>query len=681
MDDLTKEILRYKNAKTDNDRAFLTYLLGVQQLKASQKMSQQIVTIKGDKGDTPQRGVDYLTKVEFDQIKKELTPVKGKDYRDGIDGNTPIIDHKAIAREAIKLIKIPKDGKTPIIDYGKIVEKVLENIRIPKDGKDGSPDMAEDIRNKLELFIGGPDEDKLKIEAIGGLEDWLKKNKAPGGFVMQPNITDFYANGARIWAGAEFDIVGGLNAVVVGSVVNGRMVYTINASGTGTPPGLPIVLGIDNHTGEQQIISNDGFSTLDIKNGFINTGITDGGFVSNNFYADASSINMNYSDGTNSGEVAIQAIDAHISHNLQIDMIAPTFSVASTINISLDSVFVEAGDISNVGNNTLFTLNDASQYVLISSGSGSTLPILFDMLNTQIKIGSVATPLDGVSGLTWNPVLVSNNVDSYSAINNYNRSATMSASADMICANDADDGSILGGHFVDMGINSSVYNPSISGLYTGGANAAYLLVNGGALSLMTQKSFPVYIRTGGYNNDSHIRMTVDAFSPIVTMGYSGAGGQTGVYQIAGATSGTNSITASATADQMIFKNLSGNTVQVLDNKLSAIYSGRVQQKRGADVASAGTITMGNDGNMFHVTGNNTINYMTSTDWQDGSEVVLVMTGKAGINSSAGSVPAGTKAFLLQGNVNWFSASKKETFIFRLDLGLDVWLQITPVGSH
>ncbi len=39
-----------------------------------------------------------------------------------------------------------------------------------RDGNDGSPDMAEDVRNKLELLSG---EDRLKIEAILGLREAL----------------------------------------------------------------------------------------------------------------------------------------------------------------------------------------------------------------------------------------------------------------------------------------------------------------------------------------------------------------------------------------------------------------------------------------------------------------------------------------------------------------------------
>lgn len=54
-------------------------------------------------------------------------------------------------------------------------------------GKDGSPDTAEDIRNKLELFIGGPEDDKPKIEVIGHLREELDAFKKKLSSLSQGN--------------------------------------------------------------------------------------------------------------------------------------------------------------------------------------------------------------------------------------------------------------------------------------------------------------------------------------------------------------------------------------------------------------------------------------------------------------------------------------------------------------
>ncbi len=72
---------------------------------------------------------------------------------------------------------IAKSITIPVVE--KIVEKTTETVirEVPTVTVNEVPnkDTAEDIRNKLELFIGGPEEDKLKIEAIGNLRDELEK--------------------------------------------------------------------------------------------------------------------------------------------------------------------------------------------------------------------------------------------------------------------------------------------------------------------------------------------------------------------------------------------------------------------------------------------------------------------------------------------------------------------------
>jgi hypothetical protein len=50
---------------------------------------------------------------------------------------------------------------------------------------------------------------------------------------------------------------------------------------------------------------------------------------------------------------------------------------------------------------------------------------------------------------------------------------------------------------------------------------------------------------------------------------------------------------------------------------------RHQQGKGASIASATTITLGNDGNVFPVTGTTAITGITTTNWQAGSIVVLI----------------------------------------------------------
>jgi hypothetical protein len=120
---------------------------------ASRKIEMSGATmIKGDKGDSPIKGVDYYTPEELAQIKDELTPkkgddyftpeeieeiksgikeevtpIKGVDYVDGKDADeTKIITKLSkkipTAEEVASLVKVPKPQ---IIDRKKLIEDVI----------------------------------------------------------------------------------------------------------------------------------------------------------------------------------------------------------------------------------------------------------------------------------------------------------------------------------------------------------------------------------------------------------------------------------------------------------------------------------------------------------------------------------------------------------------------------
>lgn len=61
-------------------------------------------------------------------------------------------------------------------------------------------------------------------------------------------------------------------------------------------------------------------------------------------------------------------------------------------------------------------------------------------------------------------------------------------------------------------------------------------------------------------------------------------------------------------------------------------SSRFNTKQGTDVASASTLTLGNGGNVFELTGTTAVNLITSTGWQNGSEIVLVANENVTINN-------------------------------------------------
>lgn len=100
----------------------------------------------GDKGDTPKKGRDYFTKGEIEQFKKDVTPKKGIDYRDGVDGYTPKkgIDYRD-----------GKDGDS--VDEEKVIKKVTKEV-LKK-----IPDITQDTMNQIGYVTGGIGDPALKF--------------------------------------------------------------------------------------------------------------------------------------------------------------------------------------------------------------------------------------------------------------------------------------------------------------------------------------------------------------------------------------------------------------------------------------------------------------------------------------------------------------------------------------
>lgn len=128
--------------------------------KKALEISKTTSKLKGEKGDTPVKGIDYFTKEEIDKVKSELRPIKGKDYFDGKDG---------------------KDGYTPIkgIDYFNGKDgKDGKNGKDGKDGKDGSPDTKYNIRDKLADLSG---EERLDAKHIKNIDKQIRMTVTQSG--------------------------------------------------------------------------------------------------------------------------------------------------------------------------------------------------------------------------------------------------------------------------------------------------------------------------------------------------------------------------------------------------------------------------------------------------------------------------------------------------------------------
>jgi len=125
--------------------------------------------LKGDKGDSPIKGKDYLTNEELQQIKDEVTPKLGTDYQLPENGKDYILtdeDKKEIAKKI----------KVPIVE--KIIEKtetIKEQPIITNEVKEVAvAETAEQIVQKLQAIKQA----WLELSQIKGLQELINESGA-----------------------------------------------------------------------------------------------------------------------------------------------------------------------------------------------------------------------------------------------------------------------------------------------------------------------------------------------------------------------------------------------------------------------------------------------------------------------------------------------------------------------
>jgi len=76
-------------------------------------------------------------------------------------------------------------------------------------------------------------------------------------------------------------------------------------------------------------------------------------------------------------------------------------------------------------------------------------------------------------------------------------------------------------------------------------------------------------------------------------------------------------------------------MMVLDQTDGLLLAHRLQQDKGADQVAATTVTLGNDGNYFDITGSTQIDAITSTNWQPGSVIILQFDASVTLGHNVG----------------------------------------------
>lgn len=224
-------------------------------------LQDEVAALKEQLSKDPPEDVK-VEKVSMKLAAKLATLEKGNDGKDGKDGYT------ASDAELLALIKplIPelKDGKTPtkdellalirplipIVKDGETPsdERLLALITplippAPKDGvdgKDGSPDMADDIRNKLELLTGDERLDKSAVKGIEQIDSSIKELRARPAAAGR-SLLQLYVNGAKKGAVQYLNITGtgvsyasasGRNDVTITGGGGGGSLSVLTATGT-----------------------------------------------------------------------------------------------------------------------------------------------------------------------------------------------------------------------------------------------------------------------------------------------------------------------------------------------------------------------------------------------------------------------------------------------------------------
>lgn len=102
-------------------------------------------------------------------------------------------------------------------------------------------------------------------------------------------------------------------------------------------------------------------------------------------------------------------------------------------------------------------------------------------------------------------------------------------------------------------------------------------------------------------------------------------------------------------------------------------AGRLQEKQGADVATANNVTLGTDGNYFRLTGSTQVNLLDSTGWQGGSLLTLFLVAGTTVKHNQ-AASAAFKPIYLSGAVD-FVAAAKARLTLRYDSTDSTWYEV------
>jgi hypothetical protein len=137
------------------------------------------------------------------------------------------------------------------------------------------------------------------------------------------------------------------------------------------------------------------------------------------------------------------------------------------------------------------------------------------------------------------------------------------------------------------------------------------------------------------------------------------GGNTGHVEM-----GSNLSIYGSAGETRIGSNGVENYLTITSNGHTLVNGKRFETAKGADVVAANDLTLGAAGNIFHITGTTTINAITTSNWQAGSEITLIFDSTPTVkNNTAGG--GGTAVMKLAGGAD-FSATADDVLKLAFD---------------
>jgi hypothetical protein len=214
----------------------------------------------------------------------------------------------------------------------------------------------------------------------------------------------------------------------------------------------------------------------------------------------------------------------------------------------------------------------------------------------------------------------------------------------------------VGGNFSSVFSSQGLPTASNQIVFGGGNSSAFYSAGyfGNGVLNSTPQNF-VFNGTGGSGTDKN------GANVTIAAGKGTGSGTPGSVIIQSPTIGSTGTTLQTLSDRMI-----------VDGTKAYMSSFRFEVAKGASVASGTTVTLGNDGNLFHITGSTTLNTITATNWQQGSIITLHFDSNPTVKDQTSGGGTGLP-LRLNGSVDFIAATSSRLMLY---LDGDFWWEIS-----